>query len=330
MIVAFVRCNLTLMELRHLRYFVVLAETLHFGRAAEALGITPPTLTVQIQEIERSLQARLLERGRGGVSLTAAGAAFLEEARRTLDQFERAQVVGRRAGRGEIGRIEVGYVGSAAYAGLLQRELAAFRQARPDVEVRVREFPMAEICPAIVDGGLDVGFVRMPMVLPAALGAHEVAIDRYILALQDDHALAVGGGPVSPRALAGETIILPEQEAGGEEVARRGRFRLEKPLRPGSLFAVLTQASLGAGVAIVPSVVAQAVRLPGLAFRTLSGAPIPSAIAAVFRRREAAPATRGLIAQLKAVSPEADSARPAGASDQHADSGRDHQGANDA
>src|ERR1700761_4741639 len=119
------------MELRHLRYFTVLAEELHFTRAAERLNIAPPTLTVQIQEIERTLSTRLFARTKRSVALSAAGELFLREARAVLDAYERAETVGRQAGRGEIGRIEIGYVGSAAYAGVLQEQTALFRAARP-------------------------------------------------------------------------------------------------------------------------------------------------------------------------------------------------------
>lgn len=107
------------MELRHLRYFVTLAEQLHFARAAESLGIAPPTLTVQIQDIEQSLGTRLFTRTKRSVLLTDAGAVFLAEAKAVLERFARAESVGRRAGRGEVGRIEIGYVGSAIYGGAI-------------------------------------------------------------------------------------------------------------------------------------------------------------------------------------------------------------------
>ena len=101
-------------ELRHLRYFAAVAEELHFARAAERLGIAPPTLTIQIQEIERTLSAKLLTRTKRSVALSSAGEVFLAEARNVLTQFAKAESVGRRAGRGEIGRVEVGYVGLRA------------------------------------------------------------------------------------------------------------------------------------------------------------------------------------------------------------------------
>ena len=211
--------------------------------------------------------------------------------------------MGRRAGRGELGRIEVGYVGSAAYAGVLQRELSRFRADHPGVDLRIHERRMVEIGPAVDGGDLDIGLVRLPVDLPASLAAHVLSRDHFILALPADHPLASKAGPIEPRRLASETLIMPEQEAGAAEVIRRGGFVGGAPLRPGSLFAVLTQVSFGAGLAVTPSVVAEAVRLPGLAFKSIAGAPIPSALAAVVRRRESAPATCALIAQLKAASP---------------------------
>jgi DNA-binding transcriptional LysR family regulator len=121
------------MELRHLRYFIIRAEQLHFARAAEILGIAPPTLTIQIQEIERILNAKLFARTKRAVALTAAGEVFLIEARAVIEQFSRAESVGSRAGRGEVGRIELGYVGSAVYGGAAQVQVSMFRRAWPNI-----------------------------------------------------------------------------------------------------------------------------------------------------------------------------------------------------
>jgi len=290
-------------ELRHLRYFVAVAERLHFARAAQALGIAPPTLTVQIQEIERSLQARLFSRSKRSVALTPAGEAFLAEARATLERFERALGVGRRAGRGEIGRIEIGYVGSAVFAGILQREVHRFRAARPGVLVRARELPMESLPAELADGGVDMAFVRLPVALPGSLRAHVLLRDRFCVALPVGHALADRAGAVRSRALAGETFVLPEQDLGTREVARRGRFEPRVGGAPGGLLAVLAQVSLGAGVAVVPGVLAEAVNLPGVVFRPLAGAPVVSEVAAVYRRQEHSPAVRQLVAQMLRAGP---------------------------
>ena len=286
------------MELRHLRYFIAVAERLHFAQAAEALGIAPPTLTVQIQEMERALQAQLFRRTRRSVELTPAGEAFLAEARETIAQFERTLHVGQRAGRGELGRIHIGYVGSAAFSGILQKQLRAFRKARPHVLVQATEHPMGELPALLEEGRVDVAFVRLPVDLPPSLRAHVLARDAFCAALPAEHPLAAATGPIKARALAGERFVVPEQELGTREIARRGRFNPRIVSAPGTLLAVLTQVSVGVGVAIVPNVLTRVINLPNVVFKTLAGEPIASEVAAVFRKFEHSPATKKLIAQM--------------------------------
>jgi DNA-binding transcriptional LysR family regulator len=286
------------MELRHMRYFVAAAEALHFGRAAERLGIAPPTLTVQIQEIERTLSARLFARTKRSVALTPAGEVFLAEAREVLSRFAKAESVGRRAGRGEIGRIELGYVGSAIYAGVLQAQINRFRTAWPEVDVRSRELPMSDLPTLLAEGQVDIGFVRMPMTLPAGLGRYITARDEFCVAFPADHPEAAVRGPVRPARLAGEAFVLPEQNAGTYEVARRGRFNPQIVSSPGGIIAVLAQVSLGSGISVLPSVAATTIRIPNVAFRSLAGDPIRSEVAAIFRTREASLAVKNFIQQI--------------------------------
>src|SRR5262245_46479613 len=106
------------MELRHLRYFVAVAEELHFGRAAARVHIAQPPLTRQIRDLEEELGVRLFDRDRRGVELTAAGKVFLAGVRMLLEQADQAIADARRAERGEIGTLRIGYVGAVAYSGL--------------------------------------------------------------------------------------------------------------------------------------------------------------------------------------------------------------------
>ncbi|NIJ35070.1 LysR family transcriptional regulator [Sphingomonas oligoaromativorans] len=271
------------MELRHLRYFAVLAEELHFARAAERLNIAPPTLTVQIQEIERRLGTPLLVRTRRSVALTQAGAIFLHEARQVIARFERAETIGRRAAQGQIGRLDIGYVGSAAYSGVLQEQVRQFRRTHPDVDVHTRELVMEELPERVRTGEVDVGFVRLPMALPEGLVSRTVLHDHFCLALPPDHRLARQAENPSPRQLAGEPLVVPEQLAGTDEIARRGGFTPIIVARPGRMSAVLIEVSLGTGVSIVPSSVRDVLRLPHLCFRDIAGKPVPSEVAAIFR-----------------------------------------------
>ncbi|SEJ49122.1 MULTISPECIES: LysR substrate-binding domain-containing protein [unclassified Variovorax] len=291
------------MELRHIRYFVAVAEQLHFSRAAEALGISPPTLTVQIKELEENLQARLFSRTNRSVALTSAGEAFLVESRALLAQADRTLNVGRRAGRGEIGRIEIGYVGSAVFSALLQDQVRAYRAARPDVMVKVKELPMDDLPALLEDGRIDMAFVRMPVVLSPSLASHVLVRDRFCVALPADHPLARAMNPLPAKAMAHETFVVPEQDWGLLEVARRGRFNPQVSSAPGGLLAVLTHVSLGVGIAIVPSVLMQFAGFPNVIFLEIAGLRIASEVAAVFRRHEKSPTVQHLIEQMRLTVP---------------------------
>src|SRR5690242_5616798 len=159
------------MELRHLRYFVAVAEELHFAHAAERLHISPPSLTQQIQSLERELGARLFVRTKRDVKLTDAGARFLDEARATLQQAERAELVARRAGRGEVGRVEISFVSSAACTGLLTVALPSYRQSFPLVELAIRKLESPRQLEQLTEGRLDVGFLRPPARYPTGITA---------------------------------------------------------------------------------------------------------------------------------------------------------------
>ncbi|MFJ3058689.1 LysR family transcriptional regulator [Herbaspirillum sp. NPDC087042] len=293
------------MELRHLRYFLVVAEELHFARAAEILGIAPPTLSVQIRELERQLQAQLFVRTKRSVALTSAGRDFVVQAQAVLARFDQAIDVGRRAGRGELGRVEIGYVGSAVFGGILQQQISAFRQRWPQASVHAREWPMDQLADAVEEGKVDIAFLRMPLPLGPALQSHVLLRDRFCLALPGDHALAsvTDATAVRSRALAQDAFILPEQELGSREVWRRGGFEPRSVSRPGGLLAVLAEVSVGAGVAVVPGVLTSVVTLPNVCYRALAGAPLVSEVAAVFRRHERAPAVRNMIAAIRASKP---------------------------
>jgi DNA-binding transcriptional LysR family regulator len=288
------------MELRHFRCVQAVAHSLHFARAAAELGISPPALTKQVQETEQLLGTRLFQRSKRAVSLTAAGELFVIEATRALAQLAQAQDVARRAGRGELGRLEIGYVASAAYSGVLQDQFSRFRASHPGIHISAREYAM-DALPGLLDQGrVDLAFVRPPLHLPDGIDMVVLLRDRFVLAVQADSPLA-RLDLAEPAALAQQAFIVPEQELGTLEVSRRGGFAAQVVSRPGSLVAVLTEVSLGVGCAIVPHSVMASVQLPGVVFRELAAPQISSEIAVAFRRHEQAPAARAFIAQLRAV-----------------------------
>jgi DNA-binding transcriptional LysR family regulator len=193
------------MELRHLRYFVAVAEELHFGRAAQRLFIAQPSLSIQIRALERAVGVPLLARTNRRVQLTAAGRVFLEGASRTLAEVDRAVHDARRAHRGEIGQLSLGFVGSAAYEAL-PRLLRAFRSAYPEVELRLQSMTTREQIAALAERRLDVGLLRLPIEDPT-LAWRVVTTEPLVAVLPATHPLA-GQTTVPLASLADEPFIL--------------------------------------------------------------------------------------------------------------------------
>src|SRR5215207_3521737 len=196
------------MELRHLRYFVAVAEELHFGRAAERLRIAQPPLSRQIRDLEREIGSALFERGSRGVELTPAGLAFLPEARLTLAQAERAQRTAQRAARGETGRLRVGFVEAATFSGILPDVLGFFRMHLPDIGLSLFEMDSLQQAEAFRDGRIDLGILHSP---PADadrwLRAESVYSDPLVAALPHTHRLA-GRARLALADLAGDSFVL--------------------------------------------------------------------------------------------------------------------------
>jgi DNA-binding transcriptional LysR family regulator len=164
------------MELRHLRYFVAVAEELNFRKAAERLHVAQPALSSQIQDLEGEVGVQLLDRDTGGVRLTDAGAAFLVESRLTLAQSQQAVAVAREAARGVRGRLRIGYV-APLLMGFMPECLKEFHGKFPEVEVSLVEMPIPEQLQALRSGELQLGFTiggyaPIPRTMDSAVVAH--------------------------------------------------------------------------------------------------------------------------------------------------------------
>lgn len=284
------------MEIRHFRYFLGVARHGHFTRAAEQLGIAPPTLSRQIQDMEKELGVRLFRRSQREVRLTAAGEALLAEAEQAVRQFDAAQLTAQRAGRGDAGHIELGYVASAAYSGVLQRQVSGFVARHPGVTLNIREMPMAELPVLVRDGQLDLAYVRAPMNIPTELEAIELLDEGFVLALPESSRLNELA-EIPAASLGEQTFILPEQISGTLEVAAQGGFVPRLGPQPGSLVAVIALVSLGQGVAVVPESVVRRIGLPQVSYRRIADCSARSRLALLHRRFEKAPAVGRYIAQ---------------------------------
>jgi DNA-binding transcriptional LysR family regulator len=201
------------MELRHLRYFIAVAEEGHITRAAERLGMQQPPLSQQIRALERELDVQLFRRMARGVELTDAGRAFLEGARATFAHIEHSSETARRTARGEQGGISLGYTSSAAFHPLVARVIRAFRAAFPlvSVETTAEGFP-DDLIERMRDDQIDVAFIRSPVADPEEVVVDLLQEDAMVVALPSVHVLAQiesGGGTALPlKALAGETFIM--------------------------------------------------------------------------------------------------------------------------
>lgn len=193
------------MKLYFLRYFTVLAEELHFGRAAQRLAITQPPLSSAIKALENELQVRLLLRSSKHVQLTPAGAAFLDEARHILEHVARAKTLAKAVAKGVRGRLDVGVAGSLIY-----REVPTivkqFELQHPDIDLVLREMSTAEQIAALVHGQLHAGFVNAPAV-PPQLKSLPLSNDEFVLCLPKSHSMA-GKPAIDLRNLAEERFVM--------------------------------------------------------------------------------------------------------------------------
>lgn len=197
--------NESSMELRHLKYFIVLAEELHFGRAAQRLHITQPPLSFNLQKLEEYLGVQLLIRDSRNVRLTVAGEAFLAEARRVLMQAQHAEETAREVDHGHLGKLQLGFTSSMLYRGMPEI-LEDFARRYPHVSYELIDTTIAEQAEAIRQGRIHGGFVPA-LAMPPGLTGLPLADDTYVCCVPADH-WAAGVDVIPLSRLADETFIL--------------------------------------------------------------------------------------------------------------------------
>jgi DNA-binding transcriptional LysR family regulator len=175
-------------ELARLRYFVAVAEELHFGRAAERLFIAQPALSQQIRKLEEELGVALFERDRRHVGLTPAGEALLPEAHAAVEQVDRALAVGRRYRSGRIGRLDIGCT-PGAVGGLMGQIVRAFQGAHRDVKLELHHYSFSDVSAGLRNGEVDAAFVRLPLSVPD-LRYRILVVEPRVVALPPEHPLA--------------------------------------------------------------------------------------------------------------------------------------------
>jgi DNA-binding transcriptional LysR family regulator len=269
------------MDLRRIRHFVVLAETLNFRRAAERLHMAQPPLTVSIQKLEAQLGTKLFVRATSGVTLTASGQAALAEARRLLFHGSQFAQIAHSASDGTAGTLHVGFVGSTTF-GMLQQLVPLFRTNYPSVELILREATSAQILQMLGEDALDVGLVRTPLLQPSAATLVPLERDCFIAALPRAHPL-VNRSALALADLADESFIMYTQTGGAGLhstamlACQQAGFLPRIAQQAVQVQTVLALVESGLGVALVPSVM-QRFASDKIVYRTLTGVSAAAAI----------------------------------------------------
>lgn len=291
------------MELRHLRYFVAVAERLHFGRAAAHLRIAQPSLSQQIRRLESELQAELLERTKRRVRLTETGRLFLPQAREILARADRAAVLARASSLAKAGRLRVGisyWIDPAVVIEAVRR----LHDANAAVSVEVRSVPIPLQLAALREDRLDVGLLRPPVEEPR-IESQTLAAEPFVVALPASHRLASRRRVPMP-ALADEAHILPPRDAIPAlydlalKVCRDAGFIPRVRDEADHPEAALGFVAAGIGIALVPSWVRR-LRVPGVVFRPLTPSQRIVQTAAAWRREAGSPLVSAFLRIVREV-----------------------------
>ncbi len=291
-------------ELRHLRYFLAVAEELHFGRAAERARIAQPALSQQIRRLEAALGTELFRRTTRRVRLTAAGEALIPHARRALQEVADGRVAAVRAARGEVGRLSVGFVETAAGT-IVPAAVQRFRAERPAVELSLRELGVAEQVEGLRSGRIDVGVVRAPVDAPE-LQLEPIAEEGLLAAMPSGHQLA-SRRRIAPGRLAGEPLVALSREIVPglhDQLADTlggglGGVRITQEAT--SIQAVLGLVAAGLGIAVLPASV-RSQRRDGVSFVSLVPSP-RSTVLVASRRDHGSPLIGAFIDAARAGAP---------------------------
>jgi DNA-binding transcriptional LysR family regulator len=282
------------MELRHLRYFIAVAEEGHITRAAERLGMQQPPLSQQIRALERELDVQLLRRKPRGVELTEAGQALLEDARSILAHIDHAFATTRRTSRGELGRITVGFTSSAPFHPFVPRVIRAFRESFPLISLTLEESGTTELIDDLRHERVDAAFIRTPVADPMGLTVNPLLEETMLVALPSTHKMARGdtadGPALSLAALAGETFVIYRRRSGPGlydaifAACHAAGFSPLVAQEAPRIVSTLNLVAAGLGIAIVPASL-QRMQMDGVVYRRLSGPAQPRAPLLIATRR---------------------------------------------
>ncbi|MEX2741417.1 LysR family transcriptional regulator [Rhizobium mongolense] len=290
------------MELRHIRYFLAVAEEGNFTRAAGKLGIGQPPLSQQIRDLEAEIGAALFHRVPHGAELTAAGEAFFGEAKASLASAEKAKLAAQRANRGETGKLALGFTASSAFNPVVSATIRRFRAQWPEVRLSLTEMNTLALMEKLNRGELDATFMRPSLDDPSGVRLKRLDDEPMVVALPANHPLAKYER-LSLALLSNEPFILFPRLVGlslFDDVVlacRKAGFELTVAQEAPQISSVVNLVAAELGVSIVPASIAQ-IRLDGVAYRPIDGPPAVARLALAVLKTQRSPVTENLMSLL--------------------------------
>ncbi len=296
------------MELRHIRYFVAVAEELNFTRAAARLGIGQPPLSQQIKDLEIEIGVTLLRRVPHGAELTDAGRTFLDEGRRVLAASEAATVSAKRAARGEFGRLRLGFTSSAHFNAAVPTVIRDFSRRYPEVELQLEEAHTNALFDRLESGALDVAFTHSALDGQSRLHLVPVHEESLVVVLPVTHRCA-GQAAVPLSALIADRFIMKPRHVGPAlhkavfDACRDAGFEPHVGQEAPQLATVISLVAAELGVSVVPQSM-QHIKVAGVAYAALEGAVAHVTLSLAWRRQERSGVVGNFIALVRQSVPQ--------------------------
>ncbi|WP_374447964.1 LysR family transcriptional regulator [Providencia sp.] len=290
-------------ELRHLRYFIAVAEELHFGRAAERLHISQPPLSQQIQALEEHIHAKLLERNNRNVALTPAGTMFLKEAYQILSQVDAASTKAARMEKGELGELSIGFTSTTPFMHKVTMSLRQYRETYPEVSIHMHQMNTKQQIAPLVTGRIDMGIMRNT-VLPEQLDYQLLFKESFMVAVYEGHPLLeYEKQGIDIQQLANYPLIFFEREVGTALYDEINRLLASAGIVPkisqeaGEAMTILGLVSAGMGISIITESFTR-MKVDGVRYVKLTNIEASSEVWLVYNTRRTLPAVAKKLTHL--------------------------------
>lgn len=281
-------------ELRHLRYFIAVAEELHFGRAAERLHISQPPLSQQIQALEEQIHAKLLERNNRNVALTPAGNMFLKEAYQILSQVDAAATKAARMEKGELGELSIGFTSTTPFMHKVTMSLRQYREAYPEVSIHMHQMNTKQQIAPLITGRIDMGIMRNT-ILPEQLDYQLLFKESFMVAVYEGHPLLeYEKQGIDIQQLANYPLIFFEREVGTALYDEINRLLTSAGIVPkisqeaGEAMTILGLVSAGMGISIITESFTR-MKVDGVRYVKLTNIEASSEVWLVYNTRRTLP-----------------------------------------